>query len=182
MKNPKAFSLIIWFVFLTVIAVCTSCKSVQTPVVETLKTVEKNNLTDTTKILVNRNKAIVDSLKIVIGKYKTAKPDCDSITNAAITDVLSRINSNKSSGDNRLGFYYDKLNQTLVAYGQIAETLESIKSSKSVQKEYYNINHTKPIIVEAQFTKEQTFNLWVGRIFWLGLIAFVIWRLKSAVV
>ena len=129
-ENLKPFAIILLFTFLAVLF-CTGCKSVHPPVVETITTTTNTAKTETTQIFVNRNKAIIDSLKLVIGKYKTAKPECDSITNAAIADVLSRINSSKSSGDNKLGFYYDKLNQTLVAYGQIAETLDSIKSSKS---------------------------------------------------
>jgi hypothetical protein len=69
------------------------------------------------------NKAILDSLIIQIAKVKTAKPECDSITQATLDQVLRQLNSRKKSGDNEAGIYFDELKNQLVIWQKINETL-----------------------------------------------------------
>lgn len=96
--------------------------------------------------IVNReiSKPIIDSLFIRLSKIKTAKPECDSITNAEIHKLLKQIASLKKSGDNELGFYFDEIQNMLVAYGKTGQSLsERIatlekqldKKSETIEKE-----------------------------------------------
>jgi exopolysaccharide biosynthesis protein len=68
------------------------------------------------------NAAILDSLITKIAKVKTAKPECDSITQAALDQVLKQLNSRKKSGNNEAGIYYDELKSQIIAWQKIAET------------------------------------------------------------
>lgn len=123
--------IIVLFIGLSVLA--TSCKS--KPIISTIDN-EKSVSTEVVKEkFVNNNLAIIDSLKILIATVKTSKPECDSITNAKIDDLLLQINSNKQSGDNSFGVYYDKLKKQIVAYSKIGATKSEITNDKSTKAE-----------------------------------------------
>lgn len=87
-----------------------------------------------------RNLAIMDSIKFLIATVKTQKPECDSITNVKINELLAQINMQKTSGNNGFGFYYDQLKKQLVAYAKIGETL----------KEKNNNTYNKNIILREK--------------------------------
>lgn len=118
-----------------------------------------------------KNLAIIDSLKMLIAKVKTSRPECDSITNAKIDELLSQINSQKTSGNNAFGVYYDKLKRELIAYAKIGETA----SDKT------NIIYNK----DKVFTQTVTKNIptkyipkWVQYLAYLGaflLVCLVVW-------
>ncbi|WP_268847886.1 hypothetical protein [Flavobacterium aestivum] len=77
------------------------------------------------------NKAIIDSLMIQIAKVKTAKPDCDSITQATVDQLLQQLNRRKKSGDNEAGIHYDDLKKELVIWQKMAETKnENVATNK----------------------------------------------------
>lgn len=68
------------------------------------------------------NAAILDSLIIQIAKVKTAKPECDSITQATLDQVLKQLNTSKKSGNNEAKIYYDDFLKELVIILKQAET------------------------------------------------------------
>lgn len=98
------------------------CRSSQPIVTSQQEQIKKEVLTATSTKELEKSGAIIDSLKILIGEIKTAKPECDSITHAKISELLSRLNNHKSSGNNSFGSYYDKLKNELVIYANIAAT------------------------------------------------------------
>lgn len=98
------------------------CRSSQPIVTSQQEQIKKEVLTVTSTKELKKTEAIIDSLKILIGEIKTAKPECDSITQAKISELLSRLNNHKSSGNNSFGSYYDKLKNELVIYANIAAT------------------------------------------------------------
>ncbi|PWA09511.1 hypothetical protein [Flavobacterium laiguense] len=89
------------------------------------------------------SKAIQDSLIIQVAKVKTAKPECDSITQATLDQVLKQLNSRKKSGDNEAGIYYDELKGQIIAWQKIAETY---KEKLATNKEKIYIKGDKEII------------------------------------
>lgn len=98
--------------------------------------------TDSVKVT-QVNKAIQDSLIIQVAKVKTAKPECDSITQATLDQVLKQLNSRKKSGDNEAGIYYDELKGQIIAWQKIAETY---KEKLATNKEKIYIKGDKEII------------------------------------
>lgn len=125
----------------------TGCKSSQ-PVAfsqnETLKKEASSKIINKETI---RNQTLIDSLKILIGQVKTAKPECDSIAQEQIQHLLSRINTRKTSGDNSFGAYYDKLKNELVIHANIAATQnEKITALESkLISETQKSKETKPV-------------------------------------
>lgn len=136
---------------LCVFAMLISCGKRPSPSIETEATDHSKETiatNQTTKIVTDRNKAIIDSLIIVIGRVKTSKPECDSICQETLDHVLEQLNHLKVSGDNRFGVLYDKHKKLLKSYASIAETLnkttevekdsirgfDQVKSNKSIQK------------------------------------------------
>ena len=83
----------------------------------------------------DNNLAIIDSLKILIQRVKTSKPECDSITNAKIEELMLQINSKKISGNNSFGVYYDKLRKELIAYAKLGATKTEITLTAEKVKE-----------------------------------------------
>lgn len=94
-----------------------------------------------------KNQAIIDSLKISIGEIKTSKPECDSITQAAIKELLNRLNTKKISGNNSFGAYYDTLKNEIVMYANIAATQdEKIKELEwKLSRKEQTTKENKPV-------------------------------------
>lgn len=104
------------------IGLLTGCKSSQPVATKTIENIKKEVFQSNKEKETIKNQAIIDSLKILIGKVKTSRPECDSITNAKIIELLQRLNTKKQSGNNSFGIYFDELKNELVAYANIAET------------------------------------------------------------
>ncbi|WP_130736742.1 hypothetical protein [Flavobacterium sp. J27] len=168
-----AFYMYFVFFLFMVLSCIVSCKSKQ-PVKEihtVEKTIEKQkDSTSVTKI----SNAIIDSLKVKIAEIKTAKPECDSITNAKIQELLSQIEVSKTSGDNEIGFYYDQIKKMLVAYAKTGQSTNKETNTNNVTKETEKDNLIKEIPV--QFTPK-----WVKILAGLGVlfIIFLVWRFSK---
>jgi len=68
------------------------------------------------------NQAVLDSLFIPVSKVKTLKPECDSITQITLDQLLVQLNSKKKSGDNEMGIYYDTIKKMIVGWQKMTET------------------------------------------------------------
>lgn len=150
-----------------------SCKAKKA---ESSRTEQFVNTSSSTVKEVNTNAAILDSLKIYVEKIRTSKPECDSVCQIEFDRLLSQLNNHKQSGDNSFGVYYDKYKKLLVAYGTLAATVNSVETA-SENRDRFFLKETK-VPVPAEFTQEQNINIWVGRLFWLLLFAWIIIRFK----
>jgi hypothetical protein len=112
--------------------------------IENTHTIERiiAHRTDSTRVT-EVNKAIMDSLIIQIAKVKTTKPECDSITQATLNQVLKQLNSRKKSGDNEVGIYYNELKNQIVAWQKLAQTYNE---KLATNKEKINIKGDKEIV------------------------------------
>ena len=121
---------------------------------------------------IDRNLAIIDSLRILIHTVKTSKPECDSITNAKIDELMAQINAKKQSGDNSFGVYYDKLKKELIAYANVGSTKTEITNEH---------NYKTEIIKEASVQKipVRFIPKWVQILAYIGAgtIAFGVFKL-----
>lgn len=80
------------------------------------------------------SKAISDIVYIPIPVIKTIKPECDSITQAALDDALAKLAYQKQSGNNRFELLYDKPNKLLTARANIGETSSTTIAKTDLQK------------------------------------------------
>ena len=142
--------------------------------IDNIHTIERTNdhKIDTVK-LTEINKAILDTLIIKVAKVKTAKPECDSIAQATIDQLLKQLNTSKKSGYNDAKVYYDSiLKQIVVAIkvGQTENKSTAIKESDKI------IEKDKKIIT----IREKYIPFWAKFLCWWGglSLAFVVYRIS----
>ena len=142
--------------------------------IETTSKIEHHNEVkkDSTKVI-ETNKAINDTLKIKIAKVKTSKPECDSITQAKINELLRQLNTSKKSGDNEAGIYYDELKQQLVMWQLMAQTKNEKTTTNKSSEVTTKLELAKPVIVK--FIPK-----WVQVLAWIGsfTVAYGVYRVS----
>lgn len=80
-------------------------------------------------IFIEKTQGISDTIFIKVPEIQTLKPGCDSICQVQIENILAQISSEKTSGQNRAGFYFDKYKKQLVLYNELKEQFNSYKSN-----------------------------------------------------
>lgn len=177
-------ALIFWIavllIFLAGSEMLISCKA-KKPLVETKTVIIDNKELTKVKNELNRSKAINDSLFVLFGNIKTAKKECDSVCQEAVDRAMENVNNKKTSGGNNFGVYYDKYKKMLTAYANLEETISERKDSIHTEYKAITIEVLKPVLVPAEFSKEQKFNLWVGRLFWVGVLIGIGLRIRKRI-
>jgi uncharacterized FlaG/YvyC family protein len=122
-ENPFKLFLKVFVAFITCLAIAMLLYGCASKPIENTHTIERiiEHKTDSVKTTLV-NAAILDSLVIKIAKVKTSKPECDSITQATLDQVLKQLNSYKKSGSNEAKIYYDDLLKQIVVLLKQAET------------------------------------------------------------
>lgn len=131
-----------------------SCKSAQ-PVAETTVLTDRyQKQIDSLKTLII-NRAISDKMVLNIPQSKTGNKSTDSIVNAAISDILRKLNFQKTSGDNSFELLYDQFKNQLLVSVKVGETKsENTKVAKS-EKTDKSSDKTKPIYIKKPYTKAE---------------------------
>lgn len=124
------------------------------------------------------NQEISDSLKIKLDKVKTAKPECDSIAQATLNQVLKQLNSHKKSGDNEAGIYFDELKNQIIYWQKIAETMNQ---KLAINKGYIHITADKKIIeVPVKYIPWWVEILaYAGAVFILGIVVYAVYKVRT---
>lgn len=118
-------------------------------IIEQKTTVEKELKKDSTFVSITSTE-IKDSLRVKVSSSETGNKNIDSIVNAEIDKILSKIDTNKASGSNELSFSYDKLAKVLIAYGKVAES-----KNQETKTNIFDKNHsTKVVEVPIKFIPE----------------------------
>ena len=157
MTKEMKIALIYWFGFLAVLLVA-SCKAVQTPP----PTSQENSV-----VKITRNREILDSIKLMVGKVNTGKPECDSVAQATIDRLLGQLALSKSSGNNAVKIDYDRIKKMLNINYSIGETQDRTADR------FFKVTQYVP----ARLTKEQTYSMWIGRILAICLIAWLLMKI-----
>lgn len=166
----------LWIAFLLFL-LFTSCKS-QKPIESNTDQKDFRFQFDSSVVKVIKTPGSNDSLFVNVPAVKTSIPKCDSICQVKIDEILKGINSKKTNGKNSSGFYYDSYKKMLVAYNNLKGSTDSIIKTAKGKKEYFEIRKTKTITINI-LTKEQLFNLWTGRLFWVALAVWVVFKIRK---
>ncbi len=168
-------ALIYWFIFLAILLFF-SCKSKQ--IVHEKETQKQIVfiVKDSTKTI-EKSLEIQDSLILVIGDLITGKKQCDSLCTVQMNNLLSKLNAKKTSGKNEFGVFYDKKTKSIKAYANVGQTKTetTTKNETIVASQTKDVHKEVPVVVP--FSKEQKFNLWIGRIFWLLLLIYIAYKI-----
>ena len=118
--------------FLLALTLC-SCRSVKTltkankQTTTTAKTEFKKDSINTTVI----NKSIDDALTIPVTKSNTNNKLKDSIINAKVDEILSKLNTSKKSGNNSYKLYYNLEERFVKLQASIGETKDRSTDTKT---------------------------------------------------
>jgi hypothetical protein len=120
--------------------------------------------------VIDRNLAVIDSLKAYIGAIRTARPECDSVCQATVDRLLSQLNTQKTSGNNSYGFYYDEYKKVLTAYTKLGETINQKTNVAKASDRQTTVKITTTIQV-AYTPAYMKYSAWFG---WAAAAFFII--------
>ncbi|MXN90146.1 hypothetical protein GR160_02820 [Flavobacterium sp. Sd200] len=161
-------SVVCWFLFLLLLAFMVSCGRKPMPGIDKATSDVSTTSRDSSAVT-DRNLAIIDSLKAYIGGIRTTKPECDSVCQEAVDRALAGLNTQKTSGNNGYGIYYDKYNKLLVMYTRLAETKnEKTNVAKaSTRTVTVTITRNNPVPYTPTYMKYSAWFGWAAAAFFI---------------
>ncbi|MCL9806948.1 hypothetical protein NAT51_15535 [Flavobacterium amniphilum] len=108
------------------------------------------------------NQAIDDKLVTPIVQSQTGNVVFDSLVNAKVDEILSKLNTTKNSGDNSYKLIYDKLKKQLEFYAQIAQTKNENTTVKDEKVKTIIQVKKIPVVVEKPLSKLKKFLMGLG--------------------
>ncbi len=115
----KIFQIIIlFFIFSLVITSCSSAKKLTKEVTLIENEINRNDSIKNTVV----NKEINDKIITSVIQSQTGNASLDSLVNAKVDEILSKLNTSKNSGDNSYNLIYDKIKRQLEFNARIAQT------------------------------------------------------------
>lgn len=129
------------------------------------------------------NKAIEDKLITPITQSQTGNVVFDSLVNAKVDEILSKLNTAKNSGDNSYKLIYDKLKKQLEFYAQIAQTKNENTAVKNEKVKTIIQVKKIPVVVKKPLSKLEKFLMGLGilAIVYIGFKVFGFIRKKTSV-
>lgn len=175
MKNPLIKELLYFLsvpvTVLVILLTISSCNS-QKPIVQKQSTVNIDSLFTALTKLTEINREVNDKTSIYLPDVNTGNPDCDSICNAKMREMLITVNRQIESGNNKYQLLYNDYTKTLDVLTKMAATQdtqtekEESKTQIKTEKEYKEI----PVPFVPKFYKYSAWFGWVSAIVLVFLI------------
>ncbi|MEO5775461.1 MAG: hypothetical protein ABIQ27_01070 [Flavobacterium sp.] len=128
------------------------------------------------------NQSIDDKLITPVVQSSTGNRELDSLVNAKVDEILSKLNTSKNSGDNSYKLIYDKLAKQLEFYSKMAQTKnENLTTKTSNVKTIIQIKKI-PVVIEKPLSKLEKFLIGLGilTLLFLGYKTVVFVRNKTS--
>lgn len=128
------------------------------------------------------NQAIDDKLITPVVQSNTGNRALDSLVNAKVDEILSKLNTSKNSGDNSYKLIYDKLAKQLEFYSKMAQTKNESTATKTTNDKTIIQIKKIPIEIEKPLSKLEKFLMVLGisTLLFLGFKAVVFIRNKTS--
>jgi PBP1b-binding outer membrane lipoprotein LpoB len=149
---------ILIILFCIVLTGCSSSKKLKEENILLKNEIQKRDSIKTTVI----NKAIEDKLITPIAQSQTGNVVFDSLVNAKVDEILSKLNTSKNSGDNNYKLIYDKFKKQLEFYAQIAQTKNENTAIKNEKVKTIIQIKKIPVVVEKPLSKLEKFLMGFG--------------------
>jgi len=167
----KVHTLFIVAFIIIAIASLFGCKTSQPPAATT--TEKKENLDSVRVIkLLEKNAEINDSIKILIGKIKTDRKECDSVCQESVNRLLSQLNSSRTSGNNATTINYNEKDNSLNIASKIGATANKIDTV------YINKTTTLYSTKEVPVVTTKPLQRWMLVLMLIGAGSIVYWAGK----
>lgn len=168
MKRFISYIIVNILLIAALVAFMVSCKPAQ-PIVEKTITTEvyKRQIDSLQKLIIS--KAINDKLVINVPQSNTGNKNTDSIVNAKIAEILSKLNYQKNSGDNSFAMLYDEFKKQLLISAKVAETRSDNTKVKEKNTTDKNTDNTKPVYIKKPYSKPEIAAFVIAGLTVLGL-------------
>lgn len=153
----KSIQLLI-LIFCILLTGCSSIKKIKEENTLLKSEIQKRDSIKNTVI----NQAIDDKLITPIVQSQTGNLVFDSMVNAKVDEILSKLNTSKNSGENNYKLIYDKLKKQLEFYVQIAQTQNENTAVKNEKVKTIIQIKKIPVVVEKQLSKLEKFLMGLG--------------------
>lgn len=176
MKTISYKTFAYFFLALLLLTSCSSAKKLQSENTLLKTEIQKNDSIKTVVI----SSEIKDQLITPVVQSNSGNRVLDSLVNAKVDEILSKLNTQKLSGDNSYSLYYDKLTKQLEFYAKLAQ---SKNESLEVKKEKSNTSvqiKKIPVLVKRPLTKLEKFLIGIGilSLLFIGIKGFLFIRKK----
>jgi hypothetical protein len=108
------------------------------------------------------NQAIDDKLITPVVQSSTGNAVLDSLVNAKVDEILSKLNTSKNSGDNSYKLIYDKLAKQLEFYSKMAQTKNENTATKTTNDKTIIQIKKIPVVIEKPLSKLEKFLMVLG--------------------
>ena len=108
------------------------------------------------------NQAIDDKLITPVVQSSTGNRKLDSLVNAKVDEILSKLNTSKDSGDNSYKLIYDKLAKQLEFYSKMAQTKNENTVTKATNDKAVIQIKKIPVEIEKPLSKMEKFLMLLG--------------------
>lgn len=128
------------------------------------------------------NQAIDDKLITPVIQSNTGNAVLDSLVNAKVDEILSKLNTSKNSGDNSYKLIYDKLAKQIEFYSKIAQTQNEKTATKTMNNKTIIRIKKIPVEIEKPLSKLEKFFMGLGilTVLFLGYKTVVFIRNKTS--
>lgn len=175
----KSIHYIVLFIISSIVFTsCSSSKKMKQENILLKSEIQKRDSIKSTII----NQAIDDKLITPIVQSQTGNAVFDSLVNAKVDEILSKLNTAKNSGDNSYKLIYDKLKKQLEFYAQIAQTKNENTAVKDEKVKTIIQVKKIPVVVEKPLSKLEKFLMGLGilAILYIGFKIVVLIRKKTS--
>lgn len=124
------FKLFILIISLLLITGCLGTKQV-TEKARTKSLIERTSQKKDSLSAIEKNKAIADKLDIAVPKSNTNDAVFNKRVNEKVDEILAKLNTTKTSGDNSYKLYYNLLKRQIEFEAKIGETQNSTTATNS---------------------------------------------------
>jgi len=178
MKKSITYSFLL-IAFCILFASCSSAKKIKEE--NTMLKSEIHKRDSIKNVVINQ--AIDDKLITPIAQSNTGNSVFDSLVNAKVDEILSKLNTSKNSGDNSYKLIYDKLTKQLEFYAKIAQTKNENTAVKDEKAKTIIQVKKIPVVVEKPLSKLEKFFIGLGilAIVYIGFKVFGFIRKKTSV-
>ena len=97
-------------------------------------TTEKVEVKKDSTNVVEKNKAIADKLDVAVPNAKTSDADFNKKVDQKVDEILAKLNTTKTSGDNSYKLYYNLLERQVEFEARIGETQNENTTTNSEEK------------------------------------------------
>jgi len=166
-------------IFCLVLTGCSSTKKLKEENTLLKSEIQKRDSIKNTVI----NQAIDDKLITPIVQSQTGNSVFDSLVNAKVDEILSKLNASKNSGDNSYKLIYDKLKKQLEFYVQIAQTKNENTAVKNEKVKTIIQVKKIPVVVEKMLSKLEKILMGLGilALLYIGFKIIALIRKKTSV-